>query len=380
MQSRIRSGSVVLAAAFGVALASSAVAQDPQTPAESKLTIHGYLTQAYAKSDGVQLTGIPDDGTADYRRAALLFSYKATEKDKVVLQLAQRRLGESPIQILEPDVKLDWAYYAHAFDTDTTVRVGRMPLPRGLMNEVRYAGTVLPFYRVPFTFYQEGAFTSETLDGASVRQSLGKGKWSAELNAFAGQYSVLELWSTGVDRSLAKNVLGGQAVLSTPLEGLRFVAGGQRYDARQSQLTASGHDRETNWNVGGEFVRERFSLRSEYSSLSFEQAGFAHKSYYVYAGLGLTSKLWVHGELDQANVYVTIPDGPTLKVSDWHHDLAAGVSYALRPDLVVKAEQHWAKTLRPESSTAITRDFNPSTMFLPPDAVNFFILSLSASF
>jgi hypothetical protein len=239
---------------------------------------------------------------------------------------------------------------------------------------------VLPFYRVPFSFYQEGAFTSETLDGASVRQTIGKGKWSAELNAFAGQYSVLELWSFGVDRSLAKNDAGGQAVLSTPLDGLRLVAGAQRYDSRNSPLTKSGRDREKSWNVGGELVRERFSLRSEYASFTLEQAGFTQKLYYVYAGVGLTSKLWLHGELDQENVYVSFPNGPTVKVKDFHHDLVAGVSYALRPDLVVKAEQHWAKTLRPESNTVITRDFNPTTIFLPPDPVNFFILSVSVSF
>jgi hypothetical protein len=368
----------VLAVSFGVVLPCTAGAQD-SNPGESKLTIHGYLTQAYAKSDGIQLTGIPDDGTFDYRRAALLFNYAPTGHDKVVLQLAQRRLGESPIQVLEPDVKLDWAYYSHAFDTGTTVRAGRLPLPRGFLNEVRYVGTVLPFYRVPFTFYQEGAFTSESIDGVSVRQAVGKGPWSLELNGFVGQYSLVELWSTGVDRALAKNVVGGQALLQTPLDGLHLVAGGHRYDLRQSALTESGRDRETTWNVGGEFVRERYVVRSEYSPLFFKEAGFSHKAYYVYGGVGLTSKLWAHGELDQANVYVSVP-GQTFKVSDWHHDLAAGLSYAFRPDLVVKAEYHWAKTLRPENDKAITRDFNPKTMFLPPDKVNFFILSVSASF
>jgi hypothetical protein len=376
MQSRIRLGSLALAA-FGVALASSAGAEDPPTPAESKLAIHGYLTQGYAASDGVQLIGIPHDGTVDYRRVALQFRYSATEQDSVVLQLAQRRLGESPIRILEPDVKLDWAYYEHAFPTSTTVRVGRMPLPRGLLNEIRYAGTVLPLYRLPYSVYQEGAFTSETLDGARVRQTIGKGAWSAEVTAYGGGYSILEVLSSGVNQATAKNVYGGQLVLSTPLDGLRFIVGGQRSDLRQTTLNPTGRDRVGEWNVGAELVRERFTLRSEYAPLFLDTTGFALRSYYVYGGVGVTNKLWVHGELNQANLGITTPTGFKLTANDFHHDLIAGLSYALRSYLVAKAEYHWAKTRRPENDKGIAKDFDPTAS---PDPVQFFILSLSASF
>lgn len=56
----------------------------------------------------------------------------------------------------EPDVKLDWAFYERKLGQDTSIRVGRIPQPMGLLNETRYVGTLLPFYRAPYNFYQEG--------------------------------------------------------------------------------------------------------------------------------------------------------------------------------------------------------------------------------
>ncbi len=61
----------VVALLLGAALSAGAD-DDTPVPAEQRLVIHGYLTQAWAKSSEHQLLGIPNDGTFDYRRVALL--------------------------------------------------------------------------------------------------------------------------------------------------------------------------------------------------------------------------------------------------------------------------------------------------------------------
>src|SRR4029078_364973 len=78
---------------FGLVIfwGSIAVAQDN----DSSLSVHGFLTQAYASSNGNTLFGIPDDGTSDYRNAALQFRYKLTDHNSIVIQLSHERLGDS---------------------------------------------------------------------------------------------------------------------------------------------------------------------------------------------------------------------------------------------------------------------------------------------
>ena len=75
----------------------------------SKLSIHGFLTQAYATAefskggptpDEVTL-GIPEDGTFDYRVLALQFRYDITPEDTMIVQFSSRSLGASPIGLIE---------------------------------------------------------------------------------------------------------------------------------------------------------------------------------------------------------------------------------------------------------------------------------------
>src|SRR5258708_6414715 len=85
-------------------------------PAEGpKITINGYLSQAYAISDGNQITGIPKQGTADYRTAAVQIRADMTAQDTFSVKFRHERIGESPFQAFQPDVALDWVFYEHKF-------------------------------------------------------------------------------------------------------------------------------------------------------------------------------------------------------------------------------------------------------------------------
>src|SRR6185295_2209749 len=98
------------------------------------ITVHGFLTQAYASTDGHQFVGITEGGTTDYRSAALQLRADMTRKDSFAILIAHERLGESPVMSFRDEVELDWLFYEHRF-ASSAVKVGRVQIPFGIYNE-----------------------------------------------------------------------------------------------------------------------------------------------------------------------------------------------------------------------------------------------------
>jgi hypothetical protein len=343
-------------------------------PSEQRLVVHGYLSQAYARSNGHQVIGIPKAGSSDYRRAAVLFRASLTANDTMVVQLAQRRLGESPTMQVEPDVKVDWAFYEHGFGWGTRVRVGRLPIPLGTFSEVRYVGTLLPFYRAPFNFYQEGSFTSETLNGARIAHTFGaRAPVSVEVNAFGGAYTATEAYAGGVNRAKHENALGGQLWVTTPVDGLRFGFGRIRSETKNTILTDDHRDTWAHWVASAELSRSRVRLVSEYSRQDLQLAGFSKRNVYAYAGVGLTDQIRAHVAYDDGDATYRA-GGTVFSLPNHFTDTAIGLSYAARPDVVAKGEYHWNQSRLVEDQPG---GLNPRGT---PFKTRYFILSLSASF
>jgi hypothetical protein len=147
-----------------------------QEESATSLSIHGYLTQAYGMSSGDTIMGLTREGTFDYRRAAILVRFGMTSKDFMVVQVAHRRLGGSPTMAFEEPIKVDMAFYERRFHNGASVRVGKTSLPMGIYNDIRYVGTLLPFYRAPFSIYNEGSRVSETIDGVVARKEFRSGE------------------------------------------------------------------------------------------------------------------------------------------------------------------------------------------------------------
>jgi hypothetical protein len=379
------SNRLALAVLLAVASARVVVGQEPApvpTPTpepaaevapEQRVVIHGYFSQAYANSSDHQLVGVPDSGTFDYRRMALLFRGNIGAKDTLVVQLAQRRLGESPVMQLEPDVKVDWAFYEHRFASETSLRVGRIPTPLGLYSETRYVGTLLPFYRAPYNFYQEGSFTSENVNGLRVAQTFGANRpWNLEAQAFGGGLSMIESYFGNVNRAHSDAVLGGQLWLGTPVEGLRFGVGGDVFDVKNTLLTDDGKDRWKTWIASAELARTRYRLQAEYSQIRLRDAQAVVKAYYAYAGFHLTEKLVAHAQHDRSSV--TLGSGAPTTLPDFYTDTTLGLGYAFLPSVVAKAEYHWAK------GRLIEDEKVPLGPGFGPYKGNYVIVSVSASF
>jgi len=297
-----------------------------------KFSVHGYLTQAYAKSDKIPTSGITRDGTWDYRVFALQMRYAATDNDQVVMQVRNRRIGTSLLS--DDGVQLDWAYYAHNFGP-LVAKIGKAPLPLGLYNEIRSVGTILPFYRAPSTFYREGV---ETIKGIVLSTRLPLGAWSLESTVFGGGTSIDVPTPTpfGVIRVKfeAEENYGTQMWLNTPIPGLRVGGTWLRFQAKFPTDTSMNNA--FVGSVDGTF--DRFFVRGEYQRLKL--AGFFPNGdetqilFHGQAGMKLFGPLSLNVQEEGAHVTDL---GYTYRDLDDH---AVGVNYALESNMVFKVEAH----------------------------------------
>ena len=365
---------LVMTAAATV-LASGASAQDAPV---TRLSLHGYLTQAYGKSSGGPTMGLTDQGTADYRRAAILARYGATPNDHFVVQLGHRRLGDSPSMQFEENVKVDMAFYEHRFDNGTNVRVGKVLMPFGIYNDIRYAGALLPFYRAPMTVYFEGMYTNETVDGVTVGHVFRAGEpWELSAEAFGGSYQLLEMAAvrTGPTTSVyagalldAKNALGAQLWLATPLEGLRLGVHGRRHTAVGGVHNRGTGTTTTAWNGSVDGTFSRWQLRAE--AMQIRSRSFGMLSRYAQVGYRPVGRLSLNLQTEASDIQVDVPRAGRLDIK-WARDDAAGVNLHLNLNTVLKVEAHTTRGFFRDEVTNMTG---------APRTGAYYVTSLSVSF
>lgn len=315
--------------------------------AEGTLAVHGFLSQGFARSWRNTVIGIPVDGTFDYRVAAIQLSYALSPVDAVVLQVQHRRLGTSPLEDAQNTMSLDWGFYQRLLGP-VDVRVGKVPMPRGLFNEIRDVGTALPFYRAPYSFYSESA---ETIDGlvVSYRAPL-QGPWAIELDAFAGRASVdfvsQMLGTVEIVHLDARSGHGGQLWLEPPVPGLRLGAGAVRY--RDAGEENGGFH--LSWQTSGEWLFGPLVARAEYARLN--SALFEYSAYYGQAGIHLGHGVMLNVQAETADIIADTPIGE-FEVN-YVDEQALGLSWAVRPNVVVKLEGHLMQGYATEDLVPIT--------------------------
>ena len=366
---RYIAGQLSAAIALATIMATPGIAQ---SPADSKLSVNGFLSQAYARSSGHQVLGIPLEGTSDYREAALQFWYRWTDRDNFVMQIAHERVGDGPIGRTKADMRVDWVFYQRYFGKSTSLRIGKVKAPIGIFNEVRSVGTVLPLYQVPQTFYGDRSYTTQALDGVVVerRQALGRG-WSFDASAFYGSWDFLQF--DLVTKAQARNAVGGQLWINAPINGLRVGLGGRRITEVGLIELGPGNDTGKEWHASLDGVFERFVVRGEYYVRGFQSGG--QRSGYGQLGLNLTSRFSVYGQAEFLDnrlhgEYFGLVGDIDLKPD---RDRVIALRYAPSPHVVMKVEHHWYKGLNIED---VPLDFFHDA----PLAARYMIFSLSVGF
>lgn len=370
-------------AAESAAAQATEPAAAPAAPASSagsegtfdRLTFHAYVNQAYAISQHHQIEGIPTSGTADDRTVALQFRFALAASDAIVAQLGSFRYGVSPINKLHSDVELEFAFYQHKFADTTSVKVGKLPLPIGIYNEIRDVGTLLPFYGPPLNMYLE-TYASRNLEGLMISRSFGKSSdWSVDADLFGGGWRRLEENQTTGQLATGRieSAAGTEVWLNTPLSGVRVGAGYIHFLEKNGLSQVDQRDPQwiTHGSIDATF--ERFYVRTEmlmYRQPYLLAPGFAlpaltFRIYYGQAGYNLTRQLSVNLQADFADFNTGLPS----VYAHFDSDYAASLVYKLRSNLAVKIEGH--------RNRGMLVELEPSG---PHTITNYGIVSLSATY
>ncbi len=361
------------------------------TAQDDKLTIHGSMNMAYGKTDGLPYFGLNKDGTSDYRAIALLFGYKISEKDRVVVQLLHRKFGTSPLNAGYPAIEPVWAFYEHRFENGVSLKLGRNPLPRGLFNEIRYIGTLLPLYRVGAVgVYGE---TLEFVDGAVVRKSFDVGSgWAIDASAFGGGFDLKSQFPTANGNILIQqreeNMAGTQVWVNTPITGVKFggFAASFQPTPYSSVPAATRPKRLTNLMLSGDATFERAFVRGEFSKFKSPDPSFVDVTgYYVQAGVKPHDEVTIAAEYGALDNVVRFPGGgiiPDLPLPA-SRDLAVGVTWKPSVQIAFKLEGHRYEGYSFDSPvpSVIAPTAPPLIATLAPKSkVNYLIASVAVSF
>ena len=337
---QLRKYAVIATALAGIAMTPGAArAQD------DRLTVHGSINIGYGKTDGLPYFGMTKDGTSEQRAVALQFGYKLGDKDRLVTQFLHRKFGRSPLNQVEPDFFPVWAFYEHKFDNGVGVKLGRTPLPRGIYNEVRFIGTLLPFYRTGSVVYGE---TLENLDGVVVSKTFNVGAFKIESHAFGGgfdlKYQVPSATGNAVGNSRQENTIGAQAWLTTPIPGVR-LGGFVSSFASVPRLTipkAQRPGRTTSAMYSLDASYEQGFVRGEWTT--FDGKGPTSRTnfdaYYVQGGFRPTERFLIAAEYNFGNNRAMLPapipaiDIPITK------DVGIGFTFKPSASVALKLEGH----------------------------------------
>lgn len=312
---------------------------------EDKLTVHGSASLGYGKSDNLPIFGVGKDGTSNYRMLALQFGYQISDKERVVTQLLHRQFGTSPLGAVTPDIEPIWAFYERRFDNGVTLKAGRNPLPRGLFNEVRFIGTLLPLYRAGSAVYGE---TLEYIDGVTVRKpvELG-GNWTLDMTAFGGGYNLKAQLptSTGVAvvNQRVENSYGGQVWLKTPIEGVQFGTFFNNYQTTPNATLpeARRNHRTTTMLYSAEGVFDKGFVRGELTTFKQDrQPNFVDfTSYYAQVGVTPTEHWTFVAEYGAGTNVVRFAGTPIPDLNlPLNKELTLGVMYKPSAQVAFKLE------------------------------------------
>jgi hypothetical protein len=329
-----------------------------------KVSIHGYVSQAYAVSEDHPIFGIPTDGTTDYRDLALQFRYDQDRKNAFVVQFRHERFGLE--RTGDDDVQLDWAFYQHNFSDRLSLKAGRIPLPLGIFNEASGAATTSPFFRPPHEFYDRH-YTSKTVEGVLTSASLGRaGGWSFDVDAYFGQW-LLDQWDRE-ERADARNAWGGQIWVNTPWQGVRIGGGAYRCEIEPDDVYRLDHDYAA-LHASLDADLDRWRIATEVFTGNLGKYG-RYRTWYGQVGFDVTEKISVHARSTVARVEVPI-NGHDLhaRISD---DFGLSVNYAIHPSVLFKVEGH--------TNEGLLREDVPRNLYAQPARTRYWIASVVASF
>ncbi len=396
------------------------------------ISINGFISQGYMKSDNNNFLADTDEGSFEIRETGVNFATDVGDKLHLGLQFLARDLGD----LGNDEVTLDWAFASYRWKDWLGVRAGKMKMPNGLYNETRDVDMLRTSILLPQSIYNESwRDTFSTINGGGLYGELPGGVayqvmiGTLPFNEDGGVVktmdgiSELEMGSGNIDQTYAASL-----VWETPLEGLRlsgtYIKTGLEIDAEASMtelqraglnllaLTGSEAQQEyatgilaprildislESWTVSAEYTIGDLIVAGEYSitendietsrkdtgELSREPSVYDSEGYYLSASYRFTD--WFELGAYYSVYYLNNDDkGGKIKFNDavpdeygWLKDTALSARFDVTDNWVVKVEGHIMDGL----ATSFPQDnINPDGTYDVSTDWNLFAVKVTYSF
>lgn len=123
----------------------------PNTLESEEISIHGFISQGYLKSDKNNYLAGSEDGSFQFNEMGINFSTQALEDLRIGCQFFARDLGD----IGNDDIVINWAYGEYAWKNWLGLRAGLVKGILGLYNDIRDFDSLRTCIFLPASVYNE---------------------------------------------------------------------------------------------------------------------------------------------------------------------------------------------------------------------------------
>lgn len=305
------------------------------------VTLHGFISQGYLKSDNNNFFARTSDGSTRFNEFGINVSSQVSDKLRVGIQIFARNLGEFG----SGDPEIDWGFADYRWKDWAGIRFGKMKLIHGLYNTTRDIDMLRNSIFLPQSVYNEAwRDTVAAISGAEVYGDIYMGRAGSLAYQFQGGETDFPVDGGVVtstkDQSLLKRILAtpesthtkyaytGGLVWNTPLNGLRlsttawvvefdtdggFYQMDQKWNAKVRTTTNSKVN-----TASLEYIRGPFTFVTEYMAASYEFNTLGKSGDAVFVNI-INSQKKV--DLDTEGYYAAL----AYRFTDW---LEVGLSYS----------------------------------------------------
>jgi hypothetical protein len=367
---------------------------------DDNISIYGFGSWAFAKTDGNQYFWSNEDGTMDYYDFALNINATVSSKFRVNAQFYTNSYygGDS--------VDIDFAFAEYAFSDAFKLRAGKVKQAFGIYGDIKRVGTIRPFFTLPTSAYDHDYFVSPGITGVAIAGTfVMQNGWAAQYDfhygASEGNFNIRSIglvagyyYGTIPFQGNAEDVpvtsfielesndnAGGRLAVETPISGLSLIGSFATNHTigtiRDTSITAYDTDTFT-YATSVVYDAFPFSFNLEYLYADFEGIKMDYNLVWLELGYMLTESTQIVGRFENADgqSYAKqsqlITDFRAMFENDIlkdHKEYAIGLNYFFNSNFVLRASIHktegllWAAPPRGLASF-IDEEINPDTLNL----------------
>jgi hypothetical protein len=234
---------------------------------------------------------------------------------------------------IKDSVILDWAFGEYTFNDRIHLKVGKIPVPIGIYNEIREITPVLPASVLPGFYSERAAFSPGAFKGLSLAGSFPlKRAWRLSYDLYGGYGNDHRTDSEPLD-----NIAGASFWAKPPIDSLRF--GASYFHASEFEEDDMERVEDANYVGSIEYHPPTgFSIRGEVGVHRHgSPVGRTNLGYYVEASYLLKEK-W----LPLVRYDAFFPDRmKDSGIADYQKDWTIAINYRFSDHFVWKVEEHF---------------------------------------